>query len=229
MVRGWGELASKSGGRRVVLACCTRKFREVVMASGETVECCPRFDPGPWDERELTWTDRKFVKERVRSFLHIPFNFGSVMQRNIRRGVVDFKKYVEKGGVFEGLKDVEFSRGFSVNGELGTLTWADEIDIAPETLYAEATGGALPDWMESRVGDRMEAPFAGDDLSCAGTRRVEMEPSEIAFEERLRDSIRESIGLGYNPIRITEMLDRHGGKGTAERLVRSGEIQDGLG
>jgi hypothetical protein len=83
MVRGWGELASKSGGRRVVLACCTRKFREVVMASGETVECCPRFDPGPWDERELTWTDRKFVKERVRSFLHIPFNFGSVMQREV--------------------------------------------------------------------------------------------------------------------------------------------------
>jgi len=145
-----------------------------------------------------------------------------------QRGVVDFRKYVEKGGVFERLKDVEFFRGFSVNGELGTLTWADEIDIAPETLYAEATGSALPDWMESRVGDRMEAPFAGDDVSCAGTRRVEMEPLEIAFEERLRDSIRQSIRLGYNPIRITEMLNRYGGKGTAERLVRSGEIQDGI-
>ena len=66
-----------------------------------------------------------------------------------QRGVVDFRKYVERGGVFERLKDVEFFRGFSVNGELGTLTWADEIDIAPETLYAEATGSALPDWMES--------------------------------------------------------------------------------
>ncbi len=145
-----------------------------------------------------------------------------------QRGVVDFRKYVEKGGVFERLKDVEFFRGFSVNGELGTLTWADEIDIAPETLYAEATSSALPDWMESRVGDRMEALFAGDDVSCAGTRRVEMEPLEIAFEERLRDSIRQSIRLGYNPIRITEMLNRYGGKGTAERLVRSGEIQDGI-
>ena len=61
-----------------------------------------------------------------------------------QRGVVDFRKYVEKGGVFERLKDVEFFRGFSVNGELGTLTWADEIDIAPETLYAEATSSALP-------------------------------------------------------------------------------------
>ncbi len=67
-----------------------------------------------------------------------------------KRGVVDFTKYVDKGGVFERLRDVAFFRGFSVNGELGTLTWADEIDIAPETLYAEATGSALPEWMEPK-------------------------------------------------------------------------------
>jgi hypothetical protein len=33
----------------------------------------------------LTWKDRKFVKDRVRSFLHIPLNFGSVMVRNMQR------------------------------------------------------------------------------------------------------------------------------------------------
>lgn len=65
------------------------------------------------------------------------------------RGVVDFVKYLERGGVFERFRDVEFFRGFSVNKELGTLTWADEIDIAPETLYAEATGRKLPEWVES--------------------------------------------------------------------------------
>lgn len=69
------------------------------------------------------------------------------------RGVVDFTKYVRKGGVFERLKHMEFFRNFSVNEELGTLTWGDEIDIAPETLYAEATGGSLPEWMESEGGD----------------------------------------------------------------------------
>jgi len=67
------------------------------------------------------------------------------------RGVVDFTKYLERGGgVFERFRDMEFFRGFSVNKELGTLTWAEEIDIAPETLYAEATGKALPEWMESK-------------------------------------------------------------------------------
>jgi len=55
------------------------------MTSGGAVECCPRFDPGPWDGKELSWKDRKFVKDRVRSFLHIPLNFGSVMIRNMQR------------------------------------------------------------------------------------------------------------------------------------------------
>jgi hypothetical protein len=34
-----------------------------------------------------------------------------------------------------------------VDPELGTLSWYGEVDIAPETLYAEATGRSLPDWM----------------------------------------------------------------------------------
>ncbi len=70
-----------------------------------------------------------------------------------KRGVVDFTKYVERGGVFERFKDMDFFRSFSVNKELGTLTWGDEIDIAPETLYAEATGSALPEWMEAKDTD----------------------------------------------------------------------------
>jgi len=65
------------------------------------------------------------------------------------RGVVDFASYADRGGVFERFKDLEFFRQFSVNKELGTLTWGDEIDIAPETLYAVATGRGLPEWMES--------------------------------------------------------------------------------
>jgi hypothetical protein len=66
-----------------------------------------------------------------------------------QRGVVDFAKYLNRGGVFERFKDIEFFRNFSVNAELGVLTWGDEVDVAPETLYAEATGRGLPSWMES--------------------------------------------------------------------------------
>jgi hypothetical protein len=55
-----------------------------------------------------------------------------------------------------------------------------------------------------------------------------MDPAEGEFEQRLRDSIRESISLGYNPTRFTEMLNTWGAVGTAKRLVASGEIQDGI-
>jgi hypothetical protein len=55
-----------------------------------------------------------------------------------------------------------------------------------------------------------------------------MDPVEAEFDQRLRDSIHESISLGYSPTRFMEMLNKWGGVGTAKRLVASGEIQDGI-
>lgn len=67
-----------------------------------------------------------------------------------KRGVVDFSKYLDKGGVFDRFKDIRFFKNFKINEELGVLTWQDEIDVSPETLYAEATRTPFPDWMEKK-------------------------------------------------------------------------------
>ena len=67
-------------------------------------------------------------------------------------GIVDFSKYLLEGGVFEKFKDMEFFKNFKINEELGVLTWGDEIDIAPETLYSAATNSPLPEWMNSQQG-----------------------------------------------------------------------------
>ena len=80
------------------------------------------------------------------------------------RGIVDFTPYLKRGGVFKRFRDLTFFREFHVDEELGTLTWGDEIDIAPETLYAEATGAPLPDWMtkeEPSASERSELVLAG--------------------------------------------------------------------
>ena len=69
---------------------------------------------------------------------------------NGERGVVDFSPYLRRGGVFERFRDISFFRDFRIDPDLGTLTWADEIDVAPETLYAQATGAPLPAWITSR-------------------------------------------------------------------------------
>jgi len=45
--------------------------------------CCPRFNPEPWEEKEITWQDSLFIKDHVRSFLHIPLGFGKVMVKNM--------------------------------------------------------------------------------------------------------------------------------------------------
>ncbi len=45
--------------------------------------CCPRFNPEPWQEKEVTFDNKLFVKDHVTSFLHIPLNFGKVMVRNM--------------------------------------------------------------------------------------------------------------------------------------------------
>lgn len=80
-----------------------------------------------------------------------------------KRGTFDFARYLRRGGVFERFKDIEFFRSFTINRELGVLTWGDEIDIAPETLYAEATGTPLPAWTGAG-GDPREHEHSDDDL-----------------------------------------------------------------
>ena len=55
------------------------------MSPDNNDECCPRFDPSSWNEKKLTWEDKRFVKDRVTSFLHIPLNFSAVMKRNVER------------------------------------------------------------------------------------------------------------------------------------------------
>ncbi|HEY9205064.1 MAG TPA: hydrolase [Candidatus Methanoperedens sp.] len=47
--------------------------------------CCPRFEPEPWDEKEITWQDKLFLKDHVRSIFHIPMNFDKVMIKNMEK------------------------------------------------------------------------------------------------------------------------------------------------
>lgn len=51
--------------------------------SQDSTECCPRFEPEPWDDKAITWQDKPFLRDRVLSFFHIPLNFGAVMKRSM--------------------------------------------------------------------------------------------------------------------------------------------------
>jgi len=45
--------------------------------------CCEPFNPEPWQDKEITWKDKIFVKDRVTSFLHIPLNMGKKVVKNM--------------------------------------------------------------------------------------------------------------------------------------------------
>lgn len=47
--------------------------------------CCPRFKPEGWDEQELHFKDKPFVKARTVSFLHMPVNMGSVFSKTSKK------------------------------------------------------------------------------------------------------------------------------------------------
>ncbi|MEW5757968.1 MAG: DUF2442 domain-containing protein [Candidatus Omnitrophota bacterium] len=66
-----------------------------------------------------------------------------------KSGVVDFASYIDKKGVFKKFEDLSFFKNFVIDPEVKTLMWGNEIDIAPEILYSQATHSCLPKWMQS--------------------------------------------------------------------------------
>lgn len=45
--------------------------------------CCARFNPEPWQDKEIVWKDKIFVKDHVTSFLHMPINMGKKIVKNM--------------------------------------------------------------------------------------------------------------------------------------------------
>jgi hypothetical protein len=44
-------------------------------------ECCPKFDPKPWDGKQFEWKNKRFIKDNVFTFFYMPINFGGVIKR----------------------------------------------------------------------------------------------------------------------------------------------------
>lgn len=57
------------------------------MKKSETLEtgCCAKFKPEQWENKEIIFKDKLFLKDHVNSLFHIPLNFGSVMERGLKK------------------------------------------------------------------------------------------------------------------------------------------------
>ncbi|HEY0706542.1 MAG TPA: hydrolase [Polyangia bacterium] len=45
--------------------------------------CCPPFDPRLWQDKEVTWKDKPFVKDHVTCLFHVPLNMGGKVTKNM--------------------------------------------------------------------------------------------------------------------------------------------------
>jgi len=44
-------------------------------------QCCPRFEAEPWQEKEIIWKDKLFIKDTMPQFMHMPLpgSFGKAV------------------------------------------------------------------------------------------------------------------------------------------------------
>lgn len=59
--------------------------------------CCPEFDPVEWNDLELHFREKRFVRARTHSFFHVPFDMGATFTRTfnaIKAAHADEKEFV---------------------------------------------------------------------------------------------------------------------------------------
>src|SRR5688572_9148293 len=70
--------------------------------------------------------------------------------RDGRAGEIDLAPAL-RGPVFEPLKDVDSFRQLFVHPEFGTLAWSNDVDLAPETLYARVATPEHGEYADSAI------------------------------------------------------------------------------
>jgi len=62
-------------------------------------DCCPKFDPKPWEEKTHNWNNKPFVRETIPQIFHIPifWMYGAAVTRMWKR--------VQEAGAAPDMKD----------------------------------------------------------------------------------------------------------------------------
>jgi hypothetical protein len=53
------------------------------LLSQPSTGCCPPFDPTPWQDQEISWHNKPFVKDHVTCLFHVPLNMGRIVLKDM--------------------------------------------------------------------------------------------------------------------------------------------------
>ncbi|WMW23004.1 hypothetical protein RE476_04025 [Methanolobus mangrovi] len=126
-------------------------------------ECCPKFDPMPWDGKIIEWENKRFIKDKVLTLFYMPINFGGVMKRldrKVREAGATIPDYLclsdhtSKWNMDVYLavdKEIPDAENVNISGRFlskvyegpfkDTRKWSDDFEI-----YAQAQGHELDKW-----------------------------------------------------------------------------------
>jgi hypothetical protein len=48
-------------------------------------ECCPKFDPKPWDEKTIEWKNKLFVRKSIFTLFYMPLGMDSIIKKTIKQ------------------------------------------------------------------------------------------------------------------------------------------------
>jgi len=61
--------------------CLQSLFINIMSSDKNDFDCCPPFDPVPWDDKVLNWKNKSFIRDKVFTLFFMPVNFGAAMKR----------------------------------------------------------------------------------------------------------------------------------------------------
>jgi hypothetical protein len=73
-------------------------------------------------------------------------------------GEIDLSHLINRGPIYEPLRDLEFFQRVKVSPEWGVLEWADDLELSPGALRAWCEAGKFMDhdetdtWIEQHIG-----------------------------------------------------------------------------
>jgi hypothetical protein len=93
--------------------------------------CCPKFEPSPWDDKIITWENKRFIRDKVFTFFYMPLNFGQIMKK------IDTKVRDSGGTILDGLCLSDHTSKWNMNVYLAIdkeIPGADNVNLSGNFL-----------------------------------------------------------------------------------------------
>jgi hypothetical protein len=115
--------------------------------SDNETNCCPRFHPEAWDNQELHFDHKPFVRASTISAFHIPLNMGSVYARTVESIRA---ANAEKGSFLVLSRDESAWHGEHLFAVAGDVPGADMVHLSGDflTKVFEGPFSRTPQWCD---------------------------------------------------------------------------------